>query len=208
MTDFEKAAATWDERPGRAETANQIGASILREVALNPAMDVLEFGCGTGLVTLRIQPHVHSITGVDSSDAMLGVLHAKIAATSLGNVHLQKMDVVHGDLLQGRYDVVVSSMTIHHIPDILPLFGQFFRVLSPGGSLVIADLDSDDGEFHEDNQGVHHQGFNRAEMRAMMQAAGFIEVRETLAAKVTRPAAGSGAMRTFTIFLMTAIKPA
>ena len=79
MRDFNKEAATWDEQPGRVAIANNIGASILRQIKLDPSMDVMEFGCGTGLITLQIQPHVHSITGVDNSDGMLGVLNAKIA---------------------------------------------------------------------------------------------------------------------------------
>ena len=206
MTDFEKEAATWDEQPGRAEVASQIGAAILREVKLDRTMDVLELGCGTGLITLQLQPLVRSITGVDSSEGMLGVLKAKIAAASLGNVHLHKIDAIEDEPLQGSYHMVVSSMTIHHIPEILPLLRQFFRILLPGGSLVIADLDPDMGLFHRDSHGVHHDGFDRAELRALMEAAGFANVHDSLAAEVTRPAA-DGVVRTFSIFLMTAIKP-
>lgn len=206
MTDFEKEAATWDEQPGRAEVASQIGAAILREVKLDRTMDVLELGCGTGLITLQLQPLVRSITGVDSSEGMLGVLKAKIAAASLGNVHLHKIDAIEDEPLQGSYHMVVSSMTIHHIPEILPLLRQFFRILLPGASLVIADLDPDKGLFHRDGQGVHHHGFDRGELRGLMEAAGFADVRDSLAAEVTRPSA-DGVVRTFTIFLMTAVKP-
>ena len=207
MRDFNKEAATWDEQPGRVAIANNIGASILRQIKLDPSMDVMEFGCGTGLITVQFQPHVHSITGVDNSDGMLGVLNAKIAASHLDNVKVQTTDVVQGGILQGNYHLVVTSMAVHHIPETLPLFEQFFQVLLPGGQLAIADLDLDDGQFHKDNLGVYHMGFDRAALRSQMQAAGFESVQDSLAAEVTRPIA-DGTIRTFTIFLMTAIKPA
>jgi len=65
--DFDKEAAKWDENPGRVKLANEVADSIIREAAPSAGMDALDFGCGTGLVTLRIQPLVGSITGADSS---------------------------------------------------------------------------------------------------------------------------------------------
>ncbi len=76
--DFDKKAASWDENPHRVSLANDIAGAIIDEKILAPDMDVLEFGCGTGLLTLKLRPLVRSLTGVDGSKGMLGVLEAKI----------------------------------------------------------------------------------------------------------------------------------
>ncbi len=89
-------------------------------------MDALDFGCGTGLLTLRPQPLARSITGMDSSPAMLEVLKDKIAKSGLANVHLQFCDLEHQALPDGSYNLVTSSMTLHHIRKTAPLLAWFF----------------------------------------------------------------------------------
>jgi ubiquinone/menaquinone biosynthesis C-methylase UbiE len=200
--DFDAVAASWDENPGRVKVATDIAQAITREIALGPDMDVMDFGCGTGLVALALQPLVRSVTGVDSSQGMLDVLAAKIARRGLGNVRTLFCDLARGDVLDGRYDLVVSAMTLHHVREIEPLLAQFARVTAPGGWLCIADLDPDDGEFHDDNTGVFHCGFERAALRDVFVAAGFEDVRATDAAEVVKPGR-DGALRRFTVFLMT-----
>ncbi len=49
-------------------------------------MDILDFGCGTGLLTLHFQPLARSVTGLDSSPGMLDALKAKIRDQNLANV--------------------------------------------------------------------------------------------------------------------------
>jgi ubiquinone/menaquinone biosynthesis C-methylase UbiE len=205
--DFDAAAASWDENPGRVKVATDIAQAITRELALTPEMDVMDFGCGTGLVALALQPRVRSVTGVDSSRGMLDVLAAKIGRGGLGNVRTLFCDLGRGDVLGGCYDLVVSAMTLHHVREIEPLFAQFARVLAPGGRLCIADLDPDDGQFHDDNTGVFHFGFERAALGDVFVAAGFDDVRATDAAEVVKPGR-DGAMRRFTVFLMSGRKPA
>ncbi len=168
-------------------------------------MDVLDFGCGTGLLTLELQPLVHSITGVDSSRGMLDVLQAKVKDGNLANVKTGCLDLEKGDLLEGSYDLVVSSMTLHHIREINPLLDQFYAILRPDGQLCIADLDPDDGQFHSNNASVFHFGFPEAELRRAFAQAGLTEVRYQKVASVRKPIAGGGE-RVFTIFLMTGRK--
>jgi ubiquinone/menaquinone biosynthesis C-methylase UbiE len=179
-----------------------VAAAIGDEVSLNPSMDVLDFGCGTGLLTLGLQSFVHSITGVDSSYGMLEVLRAKIERLKLTNVRACHMDVEKGDRLEGRYHLIVSSMTLHHIRQIEPLLHQLHRVIIPDGYLCIADLAPEEGRFHSDNQGVFHFGFDRAALRQEFISAGFNDIRDRTAATMTKPDA-DGAVRSFTICLTT-----
>lgn len=50
--DFNRAALTWDANPGRMKMAADIGTAITARVELTPTMRVLDFGCGTGLLSL------------------------------------------------------------------------------------------------------------------------------------------------------------
>jgi ubiquinone/menaquinone biosynthesis C-methylase UbiE len=202
---FDQGAANWDQVPGRVKVARDIAHSMIREITLTPAMDVLDFGCGTGLLTFALQPFVHSITGVDSSQGMLDVFKTKVKEQNLNNVKANYLDLDKGDVLDGSYHLIISSMTLHHIKNISPLLKQFYSILLPSGQLAIADLDLDDGEFHGNNDGVFHFGFNREELRLIFMDAGFQNIRTLQAAEIEKPA-GDGKSRLFTIFLMTARK--
>ena len=202
--DFDREAASWDEEPRRVRLANDIADAVSAEITLTSDMDILDFGCGTGLVTLRLQPFVHSITGVDSSRGMLRVLGAKIEKLGLTNVRAQYLDLEMGDVLEGNYHLIVSSMTLHHIKEIRPLLDQFSKISAPRGHLCIADLDLDEGGFHENNDGIHHFGFERATLRSAFREAGFEDVRDRTAAEVIKPVLGEN--RLFSIFLMTGRK--
>jgi len=90
--DFDKEAARWDEHPARVKLAADIASAILKQIMLKPDMDVLDFGCGTGLLTLRMAPMVKSITGVDSSLGMINVLREKATKQRQTNVRVVQLD--------------------------------------------------------------------------------------------------------------------
>jgi 2-polyprenyl-3-methyl-5-hydroxy-6-metoxy-1,4-benzoquinol methylase len=199
--DFDKEAAAWDKNPGRVKLANDIADAIASEGILRPDMEVLDFGCGTGLLTLRLEPMVRSVTGVDSSRGMLDVLQSKIESQQLARVKTRYLSTEKGDVLEGSFDAVVTAMTLHHVKDIRPLLDQFHEILVPQGYLVIADLDVDDGELHGDNDTVFHNGFDRTELQLSLQEAGFEDITDRTAANVTKPSP-DGAVRSFSVFLM------
>jgi ubiquinone/menaquinone biosynthesis C-methylase UbiE len=203
--DFDKEAATWDEVPARVKLANDIAAAISDEIVLTSNMDVLDFGCGTGLLTLRLQQLVRSITGVDSSREMINVLKAKIDKQNLPNVVTKYIDNEEGDIPGGNYNLIISGMTLHHVKEIRPLLDRFYRIIAPSGYLCIADLDLDGGKFHDNNDGIFHFGFDRALLRRDFMEAGFDDIRDRTAAEVMKPDS-EGGMRTFTVFLMTGRK--
>ena len=203
---FDAAAASWDTNPYRVRLAQDVGRAFAGRVRLSPSMDVLEVGCGTGLVTLLLQPHVRSITGIDSSKGMLEVLGSRIQDMGLTNVTTRLIDLETCDNLEGTFDLVVSSMTLHHIRDVPRLLRQCFAVLKPGGTLAIADLDSDGGLFHRKNELVFHNGFDRAILSKEFYDTGLRTVRNRTAAMPVKPDC-NGDLRCFSVFLITGEKP-
>ncbi len=110
-----------------------------------------------------------------------------------------------GTNFPGPFDLAASSMTFHHIEDTDLLLNRIAGILKPGGKIAIADLDSDEGKFHDSNEGVFHFGFDRHMMKKSFEAAGFVSVRNRTAAIMQKTGA-DGVVRTFTVFLMTGEK--
>lgn len=201
--DFDKAASSWDEEPRRLKLAADVAKAVMREVGLSHDMDVLDYGCGTGLVTLRLQPHVRSVTGADTSRGMLEVLRKKAAGLGLTNVSTVLIDPAKDTPVDGKFHLIVSSMTLHHVQDVEALFRKLYRLLLPGGILCVADLDAEDGSFHNDSTGVAHLGFERRDMESMLADAGFSDIRDTTAAVIVKE--GVGVLRhEYPVFLVTA----
>jgi predicted TPR repeat methyltransferase len=197
---FDLAAATWDLSDRRVQIAQAVAAGISSRLSLPQAWNVLDFGCGTGLLTLALAPQVASITGADTSPGMLQTLATK-AETQGVPVTLQALDLAVSRNLGGPYHLIVSSMTLHHIGDVPALFSRFSESLLPGGALALADLEQEDGSFHEDATGVYHHGFAGEQVQTWLEEAGFQQVRvETIT--VTHKSD-----RDYPIFLVTAAKP-
>jgi ubiquinone/menaquinone biosynthesis C-methylase UbiE len=204
--DFDKKAAEWDANPGRVKLANEVADAIIREAKPSRGMDVLDFGCGTGLVTLRLQPLVRTILGADSSRGMLDVLEGKIRTQGIANAQTCFVDYENRDCIEGRgFHLIVSSMTLHHVPDTAGLFAQWHELLLPGGLLCFADLDAEDGSFHRDNAGVFHKGFDREHLKELLLSAGFRDVHDFTATTMIMDVEGKG-KKEFPVFLIIAKK--
>ncbi|MEN8198894.1 MAG: class I SAM-dependent methyltransferase [Thermodesulfobacteriota bacterium] len=155
---FDKAAARWDEKPRRLQLAEKISAAIGR-MPLSPAMDAMEYGCGTGLVGLPLAPSLGRLTAIDTSQGMLDMLAEKIAEQGVKNVHPHRCDLLAEEYGE-QHDLIFCSMTLHHVKDAEGLLKRFTELLNPGGYLAIADLVSEDGSFHGPAaEGIHHHGF-------------------------------------------------
>ncbi|HIJ96127.1 MAG TPA: class I SAM-dependent methyltransferase [Desulfuromonadales bacterium] len=179
---FDLAALVWDEEPRRVQLAMDIVLAIKSSVPLSTEWDGLDIGCGTGLVTLQLAPFLRNITGLDSSCGMLDKLAEKVKISGIKNVRSVLRDLAAGEMPEGKYHLITSAMTLHHITEIEPLLSSLRAFLSHGGWIALADLATEDGSFHDDPSGVFHHGFSATELTAMLENCGYSHVSVTTAA--------------------------
>ena len=204
--DFDAAAKTWDLNDARTRMSTAIADAMIGVLRLSGSEVLLDYGTGTGTVALRMQPLVRQVIAADSSRGMLDVLEEKLKASSTTNVRSVVLDLEHDAAPPGDIcpDVIVSAMTLHHIADTARFAAVLCGLLPVGGRIGLADLDTERGDFHSDNTGVEHFGFDRAELRRIFSGAGFQDIRIETAYEFVRPTPGGE--KSFPIFLLTAQK--
>lgn len=203
---FNAVAATWEEDPTRTALARAVAGAILEAVPLAGTERAMEFGCGTGLVTGLLAPAVGHLLATDNSAGMLDVLRRKVRELGIRNVEPLEADLAQR-MPAGPFDLVFSSMTLHHIGDVAGLVARIHDVIAPGGRIAFADLAKEDGSFHgADVPGVMHHGFEPAQLTRWLEAAGFADVQVRVAHRIRRTRA-DGSTREYPVLLVTARRP-
>jgi SAM-dependent methyltransferase len=193
---FDEKAVEWDADESRNQLSAAIGSSILEHIPLDDRMDVLDFGAGTGLISAYVAPQVNKIVAVDTSAAMLAELAAKQELR--GKVEAVCVDITKSPL-GAHFDLVISAMAMHHMPDTVELIQIFADHLKPCGRLALADLDTEDGSFHPDEAaGVFHHGFDRGELQGLLEMCGFRDIHFFTAHTVIKDE------KRYPVFLVTA----
>lgn len=199
---FDDEAATWDDDPSHEARQVAVAQAIKEVVSLDPSMSAVDVGGGTGRLSILLADLVGSVVVTDPSAGMVRVARERIEAAGLSaRLHAVQADL-STDRLDGAYDVVWSSMALHHVQDLDGLLRSVARLLVPGGRLLIADLDKDpDGAFHADKVDFDgHHGFDRQRLAEQLARAGFGDVHFADATTILKHD------REFGVFLCTATK--
>ncbi len=202
---FDSKARQWDDNPVFQERGLKIAQAIRQTVPLNRKMSALDYGCGTGLLSFPLKDELGTILMADSSGGMLDVVAEKIAVQGVPNMTPMKLDLLVDPAPAQRFDLIATSMTLHHVPDTDHILRIFHDLLNPGGYLCIADLDQEDGSFHGIEVDVHH-GFDRTGLGQRAAQAGFAAVRfQTVFSIAKERETGT---QDYPVFLMTARRAA
>jgi SAM-dependent methyltransferase len=154
---FDEQATKWDDDPEYVRVSRESYATIMRHVGqfLLPSSDhhhhhtdILNFGCGTGLLEAQLRFNVNSITGIDISSGMIDRMNAKILEEGWKNVIALQMDILNDEAqissshqlqIQG-FDMIISCYTFHHLHDVTAIGKALLKYLKPGGYLCIIDF--------------------------------------------------------------------
>lgn len=159
----------------------------------NGGLQILEIGCGTGILSflLGTDPKVARIVAVDAAEGMVDVLKEKLqrpgAPSNILPLALLLEDPEDAALPFGPYggkqkfDLITSHLVLHHIPELRPVLQTMYGCLKPGGKVMLTDFEDFGPQakrFHPATKmdGVARHGINAVDMKVLLEDAGFQEV--------------------------------
>ena len=145
--------------------------------SLLPPLEVVDFGCGTGVLTVELARWAGHVTAIDRSGSALSKAKAEAARQGLANITFLEADLHALPLPNASVDLVVVSQSLHHVDSIEHVLAEGARLLKPGGRLVVLELLPHEEEWVLARLGHQHLGFDPEEVREAMRAVG-IEPQE------------------------------
>lgn len=166
---FNHKAESFDS-PKNIFIADLIRQEVEKQIVDFSDKRILDFGGGTGLVTLPLAAQSKSVTLVDISDKMLDQARLKVEKQAIDNVYLLQQDLLTNPLNQ-LFDIIVVSRVLHHMPNVEKTLAMFRNHLVEDGQLFIADFVKTD---------VNHHGFHLDELEENLSQNGFLPVKSQI----------------------------
>jgi len=202
---FDQKARELDEHPVMREIALKFSQTLLTHVPLSQNYNMLDYGCGSGLIGMHLYSAVKSITMMDNSEGMLNILKEKIQKDNISNMEVMKSDLESSEIEPETFDVIYMNNVLHHIDDISSFLRLAKKTLKPKGYLCIGDFEKEDGSFHEDNSDVKHFGFDEQEIDAYLENCNLKKMKMEKYYIIKKPDK-SGELQHYPLFIMTSIK--
>ena len=171
---FNSIAEEWDD-VRQTFFSEKIREEVLSRVNLQEGMTVADIGAGSGYMTEGLIHTPASVIAIDQSEEMLNVMKSKFGKSA--KVDYLKGDSDHLPLEDNSVNYAFANMYLHHVETPLVAIQELFRIIKPGGKLIITDLETHKYEFLRTEQFDKWLGFDRGDIRHWFEQAGFTDVR-------------------------------
>ena len=152
---------------------------------LLPPLVVADLGCGEGYLTLEAARWAKKVIAVDRADEVLARGRELARKRKVRNIIWKKGDLERVPIADGSVDVVLLSQALHHAEHPARAIAEARRILRPGGRVIVLDLRAHGEEWVRKRLGDRWLGFSDDDVRQMLAANGFSDVRIQVGARRT-----------------------
>ena len=142
--------------------------------SLLPPLEVVDFGCGTGSLTVELARWAKRVTAIDRSESALEKAKSAAKREGLKNITFLAADLEKLPLPTASVDLVVISQSLHHVRDIAAVLAEGARLLRANGRMVVLELLPHSEEWVKARLGHQHLGFDPETLREAMTHAGLV----------------------------------
>jgi ubiquinone/menaquinone biosynthesis C-methylase UbiE/DNA-binding transcriptional ArsR family regulator len=166
--------------PGRSWEA--IGHLALR---LTPAIDIADLGAGEGLISQLLAHRARQVWCIDNSPRMVEVGTELAKKNGLANLVYQLGDIEQVPLPEKSVDLAILSQALHHAQHPQAAVNEAFRILRPGGQVLVLDLNEHTFEKARELYADVWLGFTESALHGFLKKAGFVKAEVAAVARET-----------------------
>lgn len=146
---FDQIAQKYDD-PERIHLAHIITQAITQQIKDTNYQTLLDYGGGTGLVTLNIAEYFEAVTLMDASSQMVDIFEHKVSDLNQTSINTLVGDVLLDDTILNHknYDVIVLSLVLLHSGNYQLLLQKLYNHLNSGGMMILVDFDKNENIYH------------------------------------------------------------
>lgn len=173
---------------------------------LKPGSVVADIGTGTGYLAKKLAETAGLVNAIDISQAMLEVARKDLSPKELETIQLIEGDAHDLPLEDDSQDMVYANLLLHHLLEPSLAIKDIYRILKPGGSLVISDIDRHNYQWAKNEKSDVWLGIERNEIKEWFHEAGFKDIEVSNLGCNCRTSNAAGNMVEISMFVAVGTK--
>jgi ubiquinone/menaquinone biosynthesis C-methylase UbiE/DNA-binding transcriptional ArsR family regulator len=181
---FSQVAGRFDRVYGPGRSWQAFGQMLLR---ILPPLVVADLGSGEGLLSELLARRCKKVIAVDNSEKIVAFGAAKARKNNLKNLEFRLGDLQDPPVELESVDVVILSQALHHAEDPSKAIAGAYKILKPGGQVLILDLARHDFSSAHELYGDRWLGVADSDLHRWLEASGFKQIEISVVAREEQP---------------------